>query len=114
MTKIYISGPITGQENYKIRFAQAEVLIKTLHAEPVNPANNPANNPDGLAYREYINLCMKQLMSSDMMLMLPGWELSNGATLEKAYADTVNMPVILTEAVSGGLQFTKVMRRRQP
>ena len=41
MTKIYISGPITGQENYKTRFSQAEALIKTLHAEPVNPANNP-------------------------------------------------------------------------
>ena len=101
MTKIYISGPITGQENYKTRFSQAEALIKTLHAEPVNPANNP----EGLTYREYIDLGMKQLMSSDMILLLPGWEYSRGARLEKSYADTVDMPVIHTNLRNGRLKF---------
>lgn len=101
MAKIYISGPITGIQDYKKRFAEAEELVKSLHAEPVNPANNP----EGLTYREYIDLGMKQLMHCDMICMLPGWQDSRGAYLENRYAQAVQMPVLHTRLKNGNLSF---------
>jgi hypothetical protein len=101
MAKIYISGPITGIQDYKKRFAEAEELIKSIHAEPVNPANNP----EGLTYREYIDIGMKQLMACDMICMLPGWQDSTGAYPEHRYAQAVDMPVLHTRLKNGNLSF---------
>lgn len=101
MAKIYISGPITGNENYKKQFEEAEELIKSIHAEPVNPAKNP----EGLTYKEYIDLGLNQLMGCDMIFLLPGHDRSRGACLEKAYARTVRMPIINLGYCSGKLTF---------
>lgn len=87
--KIYIAGPITGNENYKEQFASAEKLLKLAGWEVVNPAKNTANS-----YREYINLGLAQLMQCDAIFMLKGYELSRGAILEKHYARAVGMEIL--------------------
>lgn len=38
MSKIYISGPITGTDNYMERFEKAENGLKALGVSVVNPA----------------------------------------------------------------------------
>lgn len=101
MAKIYISGPITGNETYKKQFEEAEELIKSIHAEPVNPAKNP----EGLTYKEYIDLGLEQLMACDMICTLPGWQDSTGAYLEHRYAQAVGMPVLHTRRSNGNLIF---------
>lgn len=101
MAKIYISGPITGNPGYKSVFAEAEELIKSLHAEPINPADNP----DELPYREYIDIGMEKLMHCDMICMLPGWADSPGARLEHEYATVVRMPILHMGMKNGNLCF---------
>lgn len=99
--KIYISGRITGNDNYKNEFMYGAEIIKGLHAEPVNPAEAP----EGGEYKWYIDNGLDLLKKCDAILMLPGWEKSAGARLEWQYATTVKMPVLKLKLVNGRAEF---------
>ena len=101
MRRVYIAGPITGVDDYRERFAVVETTLQQLSVEPVNPACAP----EGLTYRRYIDRGLELLSGCDAICMLQGWHKSVGASLEKAYADAVGLPVIyaiIDEA--GGVQ----------
>ena len=87
--RVYIGGPITGNPDYREEFGGTEAWIRSIGLDPVNPAANKADD-----YRGYINCGMTQLMACDMICLLPGWD-SKGASLEKAYAETVGIPELL-------------------
>ena len=88
--KVYIAGPITGNPDYIIEFCEVENWLMNLGFEAVNPAKNAEGS-----YKAYIDTGLKQLMECGMICLLPGWQESDGASLEKAYADTVEMPELL-------------------
>lgn len=87
--KIYISGAISNDPDYKMKFAKAEAFLQSLGYIVINPAKNP----EGLTYKEYIDLGLKQLCSCDAVFALRDTNHSKGARLELAYAHTVNMPI---------------------
>ncbi|ELG9743281.1 DUF4406 domain-containing protein [Salmonella enterica subsp. enterica serovar Newport] len=67
--KIYIAGPMTGREKFN-RDAfnkEADRLMKHGHT-----VLNPASLPDGLAQREYMDICFAMLRCADAIMMLPG------------------------------------------
>ena len=86
--KVYISGPITGQNNYRERFAAAEELLKKSGYEPINPAEELVEMPVNTTHEEYMEKAIELLAMCEGIYMLDGWEASKGAKIEFDYAIT--------------------------
>lgn len=89
-TKVYIAGPITGVEDYRERFAEAE---RRLTAQGYI-ALNPAILPDGMATADYMRICLAMLDTADAVAMLPGWGKSVGAGIEHTLARYTGKKII--------------------
>lgn len=94
--KVYISGPMTGipEFNYPA-FHAAEAAWAAAGWEVLNPARNP----DGLSWAEYMRLDIAMVLRADMLVTLPGWEASRGAQLEWTIATALDIPVADAEVV---------------
>lgn len=108
---IYIAGGITGVENYKARFAAAkewllaeketqEVARGLLKVSPYPTADvvlNPAELPEGWPNGLYMDVCLAMIRAADLVVFLPGWERSRGASLEMQYCRYQVKPVYKVE-----------------
>lgn len=86
MRKIYISGAITGTDDYMDRFAKAEKELKSQGYMVYNPAHANSFMPEGTSYEEYMRAAFLLLDMADTIYMLKGWEKSCGANREYGYA----------------------------
>lgn len=83
--RIYLSGPITGNDNYLEQFAEAERLYTDLGYEVLNPTKlDDPNNPPPWA--ECIIRDLGFVLVSDIVALLPGWHTSHGARIEVMFA----------------------------
>lgn len=87
---VYIAGPITGVDNYREIFAQAEEDLAAIGYIPLSPAHLPL----GLTNEQYARIDTAMLDSADAVLFLLNWEDSKGATLEHTYAKYTKKPII--------------------
>lgn len=106
MMIIYIAGPMRGYFQYNFQaFMDAElVLIENGHA-CLNPAQADLdrgfdpNTPEEDLTPEFLRTAMewdvKAVLQSDGIVLLPGWEESKGANVEKALAEWIGIPVFL-------------------
>lgn len=83
--RVYLSGPITGRDDYRVRFATIEHYLTELEHEVINPTKVSDAFPD-LSYGEYMKLDLTLLEMCDAIYMLEDWEQSAGAQLEFHYA----------------------------
>lgn len=89
MAKIYLSGPITGIPNYRRRFG-----IVACRAEACgHTVINPSVETEGLTPRDYMRISLARLEAADELWLLPGWQNSKGATIEKLYAEYIELPI---------------------
>ena len=89
--KIYISGAISGLERkeYIKRFANAEEKLVKRGYKVCNPTKLlPSKHLWVLLYDLW------HLMQCDGIYMIKGWECSNGARLEKSFADIFGLKII--------------------
>ena len=80
-SKIYIAGKITGDENYKAKFAEAEDFYKKNGYTVLSPAVLPA----GMRPEDYMRICFAMIDTADAVSFLPDYTRSEGALVEHAY-----------------------------
>ena len=81
-TKIYIAGKITGDPNYKDKFANMESELLKMSGTVII---NPAKLPQGLTPADYARICFAMIDSSDIVVFAPNYKKSQGALLEMQY-----------------------------
>ena len=84
--KVYISGAITGTDDYMERFAKAENELTAKGWSVVKPAKVNGQQPEDTNYEEYMKTCLWRLDMRDSICMLKWWEKSCGANRELRYA----------------------------
>ena len=70
--KVYLSGKITGDDEYRWKFMDAQTALE-LNGHVVL---NPALLPTGLDEDDYMRIALAMLDSADMMVCLPDRSLS--------------------------------------
>ena len=84
--RIYLSGAITGVQDYKRDFDSVESNLNDLGMDRIiNPAWLDMVIEKG-DYEEYMKACLNLVDMCDIVIMLPGWEKSAGANREMGYA----------------------------
>lgn len=97
--KVYISGKITGTDDYMERFSAAEMFLRSKGYEVINPAKENAHFPEDTTWETYMKESIKMLMDCDYIYLLDGWELSAGAKMEAKIATWVKIPWLRGDAV---------------
>ncbi len=94
MKRLYISGPMTGHPGLNFALFRSEAArLRELGYEVVNPAEL---NPDpGTPWHECMKNDLKALLDCDSIVMLEGWEDSQGAHLELHIAHRVGIKVLI-------------------
>ena len=91
---IYISGKITGTDDYLQRFERAENHLNNSDIlDIINPAKVNSFLPE-LSYSHYIKISLCMLEMCDTIYMLKGWEDSTGAKLEWEFAKANNYKIM--------------------
>lgn len=86
--KIYISGAITNNPNYKEDFERAEDYLQREYpkSEIINPALVNSFLPKSTTHEEYMRMSFCMLDMCDSIYMLGNWQKSCGASQEYGYA----------------------------
>lgn len=87
---IYISGKITGVENFAEIFASKEQEL----TQQGHNVFNPAKHPDMFSWQQFMELDLKALSFCDSIYMMNGWETSRGAKLELEEAKKLGLEII--------------------
>jgi len=84
---VYISGPVTGNDNAEDDFMDAYIFLNNKGHNPVSPIDIGRELEKKLkrkpTWAEYMREDIKALMGCDGIYMLDGWQTSEGARIEE-------------------------------
>jgi hypothetical protein len=92
MVRVYLSGPMTGMPEFNYpAFHEAARSLRAVGFEVVSPAEKPmeAHAP----WVAHMRLDIELMLACAGVVMLPGWEQSKGARIERRLALELDMPV---------------------
>jgi hypothetical protein len=97
--RIYIAGPMTGLPDYNYPAFNAEAArLRSLGYE----VENPAENPEQESWEGYLRQALRQMLTCELVVLLPGWVLSKGAMLEKKVARSVGIECVPAALITAG------------
>lgn len=98
--KIYLSGKITGDPDFREKFARAADVIRREYPEyrVVNPVDLPGEPPESARteaerWRWYMIRDLRVLARCDLLVNLPGYVDSCGSRVENEFARGVGMQI---------------------
>jgi nucleoside 2-deoxyribosyltransferase len=100
--KVYLAGPMSGipDNNFPAFDRAAEVLRGHGH-EVWSPADanrkagfDPTRTATPQEYAEFMREDLRAVIDSDAIALLPGWEHSKGASMEKAVAEITGRQIL--------------------
>jgi hypothetical protein len=90
VTIYYISGAMRSKPNYnREMFEAVECALGLNHTRDGDKIINPSKNFNGrvdLPVGDYMNLDLQQVLEADVIVQLPGWQTSEGASREAQLA----------------------------
>lgn len=89
--KLYLSGKITGDANYKEKFHSARIRLEDAGFEVVNPCE--LGLPDDVSWEQAMKVDIREMLICDAVAVLPDWIDSKGAFMEVDIAAGVGMNV---------------------
>jgi len=90
--KVYVSGPMTGIKDFNFpAFASAAKEMESRGYTAVNPAT--LNTPN-TSWNDCMKADIRALVDCDAIVMLKGWERSNGAQIELNLAHRLGMEIM--------------------
>lgn len=98
---VYISGAITGTDDYMERFKKVEDRLTKEGVTVMSPASVMSNMPEDTAYEEYMKVAFCLLGMYDAIYMMKDWEGSRGANREYGYVIGKGMEMMF-EGVARG------------
>lgn len=92
---LYVAGPYSGDVEQNISKARAIAveLWKKDHSVICPHMNSAHMEGDGIEWETFMQGDYQMIARCDGLVMVPGWENSKGATLEKQYAESLGIPV---------------------
>lgn len=94
--RIYLAGPMSGIADFNYpAFNRAAEQLRAKGFVVENPAENPA--PADNDWRQYMRMSIRQMLTCDMVALLPGWSQSRGAAIEQEVATQLGMPVLMLD-----------------
>lgn len=100
--RIYVAGPMRGIDEFNFpAFNEAAVVLRGCGHHVISPAEHDleqgfdptTNSLDGFDLDAALRWDFEQVMAVDLVVVLPGWERSTGATLEVQIARKVGTDV---------------------
>ena len=93
----YLSGPMTGLpgQNYAAFQAAAERL-RAQDVQVISPHEIIPPGAGPWSWAQHMRVDLAALLTADVIVLLPGWESSRGARLEKAVAEALGLLVDYT------------------
>lgn len=94
MGAVYIAGPMTGipQHNYPA-FAYVATALRGNGIDARSPHELDGGSMDR-SWEWYMREALKMLLECDEIVLLPGWENSRGARIERDVAGALGMSVV--------------------
>lgn len=94
---IYISGPMTGMPNLnRSAFNTVASLLRDAGHTVLNPVEIGYGLPPAATWHDFMRADIAALCHADILVLLPGWERSDGAQLELHIAHRLGLEIHTT------------------